>query len=200
MNLFTFYFMAPSVLTMLGTRSFLALYLGGRRLSRALWSHIDYASTGGLVSSLTSLWFNNVFRPSQKNNYSSHGASGTVSAINSGQLRSFNSLCHIAGAIYSIVSFFACVAPRAQFALFGIIPMPAWLVVTGVFLIDGYSALNNKVCRFSFSYHIYLDPRHLPASRRRHGGTHRRTSRWHRLLPLQAVPNLLINACTISNH
>lgn len=54
--------------------------------------------------------------------------------------------CPIIGAIYSVVSFFACVAPRAQFALFGIVPMPAWLFVTGVFLIDGYSALNNKVC------------------------------------------------------
>lgn len=49
------------------------------------------------------------------------------------------------GAIYSVISFFACVAPTATFALFGIIPLPAWAFVTGIFLYDGYSAVNSKV-------------------------------------------------------
>jgi len=75
---------------------------------------------GGLMSSWASVWFNNTLRP--KENFSAHGASG---------------------AIYSIVSFFACVAPKAEFALFAVIPMPAWFLVTAVFLFDGYSAMNN---------------------------------------------------------
>lgn len=49
------------------------------------------------------------------------------------------------GAIYSVISFFACMAPNATFALFGIIPMPAWAMVTGIFLYDGYSAINHQV-------------------------------------------------------
>lgn len=44
-----------------------------------------------------------------------------------------------------MISFFACVAPKAQFALFGIIPLPAWLFVTGVFLMDGYESLTDSV-------------------------------------------------------
>jgi hypothetical protein len=49
------------------------------------------------------------------------------------------------GAIYSIVSLFACVAPTTTFQLYGIIPVPAWLLVTGLFSYDLYSTLSNKV-------------------------------------------------------
>lgn len=48
-------------------------------------------------------------------------------------------------AIYSVVSFLACVAPRMTFQLYGIIPIPAWLAVTGIFAYDTYSAINDKV-------------------------------------------------------
>ncbi|KAI0699428.1 hypothetical protein BC835DRAFT_1267788 [Cytidiella melzeri] len=103
-NAFTFYFMAPPVLGVLGKRSFLLLYLGG-----------------GIFSSLSSMWFNNVVLP--KPHYSSHGASG---------------------AMYSVISFLACLAPSLKFQLWGVIPIPAWLFVSGVFAMDTYSALENK--------------------------------------------------------
>ena len=51
----------------------------------------------------------------------------------------------LTGAIYSIVSLLACVAPTMTFQLYGIIPVPAWLLVTGVFSYDLYSTLSNKV-------------------------------------------------------
>ncbi|KZT72621.1 rhomboid-domain-containing protein [Daedalea quercina L-15889] len=104
-NAFSFYFMAPTVLQILGNTHFLAFYMGA-----------------GVVSSLISLYWHNVVQKSRAN-FSSHGASG---------------------AIYSIVSLFACVAPRAQILLFAIIPMPAWMFVTGIFLWDGYSAVVDK--------------------------------------------------------
>ncbi|KAA1466155.1 rhomboid-domain-containing protein [Dentipellis sp. KUC8613] len=72
---------------------------------------------GGLVSSMTSLQFNK-----DRPGYASHGASG---------------------AIYAVISYFACMAPRATFLLFGIVPMPAWAFVGGVFLFDSYSAMSD---------------------------------------------------------
>lgn len=113
-NAFTFYFMAPSVLHLLGNSGFLALYLGG-----------------GIVCSLASLWWNSSVK--HRPYYSSHGASG---------------------AVYAVISFFACVAPMTQFALFGIIPMPAWLFVTGVFLMDGYESLKDSHTRVDNAGHI----------------------------------------------
>ncbi|TFY80270.1 hypothetical protein EWM64_g3740 [Hericium alpestre] len=98
-NGFTFFFMAPTVMQILGNARFLALYFGG-----------------GIFSSLTSLQWHNL---RQDKHYASLGASG---------------------AIYSVVSFFACIAPRATFLLFGIIPCPAWAVVSGIFLYDSYGA------------------------------------------------------------
>lgn len=35
---------------------------------------------------------------------------------------------------------------RLTRALFGIIPLPAWLFVSGVFLMDGYESLHDSVC------------------------------------------------------
>ncbi|KAI0370250.1 hypothetical protein BV20DRAFT_944427 [Pilatotrama ljubarskyi] len=104
-NGFTYYFMAPLVLSLLGNVGFLGLYLGG-----------------GIVSSLAGIAWRN-YNPQHSPRAGSHGASG---------------------AIYSVISFFACVAPTATFALFGIIPLPAWAFVTGIFLYDGYSAINDK--------------------------------------------------------
>jgi membrane associated rhomboid family serine protease len=102
-NGFTFFFMAQPVLTMLGTRQFIFLYLGG-----------------GLVSCITSMTYANWMG---KTDYASHGASG---------------------AIYSVIALLACFAPTMTFQLYGIIPIPAWLAVTGLFSYDLYSTLSNK--------------------------------------------------------
>ncbi|KAI0728741.1 hypothetical protein C8Q72DRAFT_358237 [Fomitopsis betulina] len=105
LNAFSFYFMAPTVLQMLGNTRFLAFYMGA-----------------GAVASGVSLFWNSVVKKNPSN-YSSHGASG---------------------AIYSIISLFACVAPKAQILLFAIVPLPAWAFVTGIVLWDGYSTITDK--------------------------------------------------------
>ncbi|KAF9057275.1 hypothetical protein BJ165DRAFT_1330281, partial [Panaeolus papilionaceus] len=76
---------------------------------------------GGMISSFTSMFY---AMATNKAGYMSHGASG---------------------AIYSTMSFLACVAPTLTFQLYGIIPVPAWLVVTGLFGYDVYSTLSNKM-------------------------------------------------------
>jgi len=74
---------------------------------------------GGLISAFSSIAYAKL---AGKKDYASHGASG---------------------AIYSIVSLFACVAPTTTFQLYGVIPVPAWLLVTGLFSYDLYSTLSN---------------------------------------------------------
>ena len=55
----------------------------------------------------------------------------------------------LAAAIYGVVSYLACVAPKMTFQLYGIIPIPAWLAVAGIFSYDTYSAIKDKVqCLF----------------------------------------------------
>jgi rhomboid-like protein len=49
------------------------------------------------------------------------------------------------GAIYSVVSFFACVYPKATFLIFGIVPCPAWAFVGGIFAYDMYRSLAHSV-------------------------------------------------------
>jgi membrane associated rhomboid family serine protease len=39
----------------------------------------------------------------------------------------------------------ACVAPRAKFLVFGIIPVPAWGCVAGLFAYDFFNAVTEKV-------------------------------------------------------
>ncbi|KAI0637835.1 hypothetical protein C8Q77DRAFT_1166074 [Trametes polyzona] len=114
-NGFTYYFMAPLVLSILGNVGFLGLYLGG-----------------GLVSSFAGIAWREYHQPNTRN-AGAHGASG---------------------AIYSVISFFACVAPTATFALFGIIPLPAWAFVTGIFVYDGYSAVKDKRAGTDTAGHI----------------------------------------------
>ncbi|RXW25152.1 hypothetical protein EST38_g685 [Candolleomyces aberdarensis] len=48
------------------------------------------------------------------------------------------------GAIYGVVTFLACVAPTLTFQLYGIIPVPAWLLVSGAFSYDLYSTWADK--------------------------------------------------------
>ena len=55
------------------------------------------------------------------------------------------------GAIYSVISFLACVAPTTSFLLFGIVPMPAWLFVSGIFVYDSYRTVQQTVSRTNLS-------------------------------------------------
>ncbi|KAH9483030.1 RHOMBOID-like protein 12, mitochondrial [Psilocybe cubensis] len=75
---------------------------------------------GGLVSSVSSLAYAKMVG---KVDYNSHGASG---------------------AIYTIVTLLACVAPKLTFQLYGIIPVPAWLAVSGFFTYDMYRTISEK--------------------------------------------------------
>ena len=52
----------------------------------------------------------------------------------------------IEGAIYSILSLLACVTPKTAFRLYGIIPVPAWLAISGLFAYDFYLTWHKKVC------------------------------------------------------
>ncbi|TFK56067.1 rhomboid-domain-containing protein [Heliocybe sulcata] len=112
-NAFTYYFMAPVVIAIVGNASFLALYLGG-----------------GIMSSCLSLLFGQQIR---HKDVPSHGASG---------------------AIYAVLSFFACVAPTAQLAIFGIVPCPAWVVVGGLFLYDGWLSIQGGSVRTDNAGHV----------------------------------------------
>ncbi|KAJ3803104.1 hypothetical protein GGU11DRAFT_763011 [Lentinula aff. detonsa] len=102
-NMFTFYFLARPVLSILGPRRFLSLYIGG-----------------GLVSSFGSMYWHNRIK---HRDTSSLGASG---------------------AVFSVNAFLACVAPKMIFQIYGIIPVPAWLFVSGVFVFDTFSAMSDK--------------------------------------------------------
>ncbi|CCM02836.1 uncharacterized protein FIBRA_04948 [Fibroporia radiculosa] len=77
--------------------------------------------SGGLFASVASVFWHKTIK--HHNNYSSYGASG---------------------ALFAIVSFFACVAPRAKLYLFAVVPVPAWALVTGIILWDGFSAVTDK--------------------------------------------------------
>ena len=55
------------------------------------------------------------------------------------------------GALFSVITFFACIAPTTKFYLFAVLPVPAWLLVSGVFLVDGFSAVYDKVSLYYWS-------------------------------------------------
>ncbi|GAA5863302.1 hypothetical protein JCM3774_000849 [Rhodotorula dairenensis] len=73
----------------------------------------------GITSSTVSLLFNH-FVNRQNPNYAAHGASG---------------------ATYGAISFFAAAFPRETFLLFFVVPVPAWLCVSGIFAWDLYNGL-----------------------------------------------------------
>lgn len=56
--------------------------------------------------------------------------------------------------IYSTISFLACVAPRMTFQLYGIVPIPAWLVVSGIFAYDTYSTVTKNRSQIDTVGHI----------------------------------------------
>ncbi|PVF97251.1 rhomboid-domain-containing protein [Serendipita vermifera] len=57
------------------------------------------------------------------------------------------------GALCSIMSFAACLNPTAKVALYGIIPLPLWGCVLGIFLYDLYGA-NARVSSTDFAGHL----------------------------------------------
>ncbi|KAF8665590.1 hypothetical protein AX16_000047 [Volvariella volvacea WC 439] len=75
---------------------------------------------GGVAANLATLVWSNIVKGRDQ---SSHGASA---------------------AIYAVVSFLACSAPRMTFQLYGIIPIPAWAAVVGIFAFDTYSAVTDR--------------------------------------------------------
>ncbi|CAE6353425.1 unnamed protein product [Rhizoctonia solani] len=75
---------------------------------------------GGIASSAFSLVWNAVV---QHRGGNAHGASG---------------------AIYSVISLFACLFPNTTFLLFFIVPVPAWLCVSGIFAWDLYGSLRRR--------------------------------------------------------
>ncbi|KAF7776387.1 hypothetical protein Agabi119p4_4780 [Agaricus bisporus var. burnettii] len=75
---------------------------------------------GGIVSSLTSMAYSHYVRHRDR---PAHGASG---------------------AVYSVIAAIACFAPRLTFQLYGIVPVPAWLVVSGIFTWDAYNSLKDS--------------------------------------------------------
>lgn len=45
---------------------------------------------------------------------------------------------------HSVISLFACLFPNTTFLLFFIVPVPAWLCVSGIFAWDFYGALKRR--------------------------------------------------------
>ncbi|KAJ6510006.1 hypothetical protein C8R47DRAFT_1096396 [Mycena vitilis] len=113
-NGFTFYFMAPLTLSILGSRQFLFLYLGG-----------------GAIAQLGSTAYSNLFQ-NGRDPYSL-GASA---------------------AIYSTLSFLAFRAPTMTLLLYGIIPVPIWLAVSGIFAYDTYLTAADKGGKTNTSAHV----------------------------------------------
>jgi membrane associated rhomboid family serine protease len=57
------------------------------------------------------------------------------------------------GALMGITSVAACLAPRAQVAIYGIIPMPLWGIVLGYGFYDGYY-VNDSTTRVAHAGHL----------------------------------------------
>lgn len=79
--------------------------------------------------------------------YCGAGTAGAISSIVwphiSGSRRTQRTL-GASGAVYGILSTFACLNPNATFLLFFVVPVPAWMCVAGLLAWDTYSALNPR--------------------------------------------------------
>jgi hypothetical protein len=94
--------------------------------------------------------------------------------------------------MYSVISFLACVAPTLRFHIYGIIPVPAWLCVTGLFAFDAYSALGNMVCfNIQNKIAVLIVDYHI-ASGHGHSWTCWRYTWWRCILPRKAVKNPVV--------
>jgi len=58
------------------------------------------------------------------------------------------------GAIFAVMTFFACVAPRTRFYLFLVVPVPAWVVVGGLFIWDGISTITDRKTQVDGAGHV----------------------------------------------
>lgn len=58
------------------------------------------------------------------------------------------------GAIFAVMTFFACVAPRTPFYLFFVVPVPAWAVVGGLFIWDGLSTITDRKTQVDGAGHV----------------------------------------------
>ncbi|PAV20701.1 rhomboid-domain-containing [Pyrrhoderma noxium] len=58
------------------------------------------------------------------------------------------------GAIMAVMSFFACVSPQTKFLLFFVVPVPAWALVSGFFLWDGYTTLTDANTKINGAGHV----------------------------------------------
>lgn len=58
------------------------------------------------------------------------------------------------GAIYGCMAFFGTMFPRSTFLLFFVIPMPAWALLSGVFVWDLWNTMFNPASRIDGAGHI----------------------------------------------
>ena len=118
--------MAPAVMAILGNSAFLGLYLFAVRPLLSFMpttvspspSDAPSFAQQGVTASAFSLVVNHFVTKNPF--YAAHGASG---------------------ATYGAISFFACAFPRTTFLLFFVVPVPAWLCVSGIFAWDVYNGL-----------------------------------------------------------
>ncbi|KAH9062084.1 rhomboid-domain-containing protein [Lactarius vividus] len=85
-----------------------------------------YLGSGALSCIVSLVW-------NKERNYHSRGASG---------------------AIYALASFFAFAAPRAQFLLFFVLPMPAWACIGGIACFDVYNAFTRQFPSLDSAGHV----------------------------------------------
>lgn len=160
-NGLTFWFLAPTALSVLGNAQFLVLYLGSTspkiKKKKKVKPHFHFS--GGAFASLASLAWN------KQRNYHSHGASGARRFLNPPSMNLLTdwpthtgpSLSRRpgAGAIYGLASFFAFAAPNARFLLFFVVPMPAWACIGAIACFDVYNAFTRRVRHSSLSSRNY---------------------------------------------
>jgi membrane associated rhomboid family serine protease len=71
------------------------------------------------------------------------------------------------GNIMALTAYFACVYPQASFLLFGIVPVPAWLCVSGLV---GYDVMTGHAghvggALYGGLYYLYKNRRRIPGRR-----------------------------------
>ncbi|THH33711.1 hypothetical protein EUX98_g399 [Antrodiella citrinella] len=77
---------------------------------------LGFYLASGVISNVFSEYWHSYVRPDPK--YASLGASGAVSAV---------------------IAFLTCLNPHTTFLLFGVVPMPAYVLVGGLLAYDGYN-------------------------------------------------------------
>jgi hypothetical protein len=99
----------------------------------------------------------------------------------------------VSGAVYALASFFAFAAPRSQFLLFFVVPMPAWACIGAIACFDVYNTFTRRVRHlFLFLLLWQKNSAHRPSSMLRPiaftvpclglGRTRRRVDGWRPLL------------------